>query len=110
MVVALAIVAAIGDGTLRAVAEAGELSPGLNPSVRSDSQVLTGLSTAGSPSRAVEERAVCSSRPPGLQRAPGPLRAFFLGESVARRGSVHVAAVATARKLTVLIWHLLSKR
>jgi hypothetical protein len=35
------------------------------------------------------------------------LRAFFL-RARARRGQ-HVAAVATARKLAVLIWHLLSK-
>ena len=40
-------------------------------------------------------------------RAPGPLHAFFLRVR-ARRGQ-HVAAVATARKLAVLIWHLLSK-
>ena len=40
-------------------------------------------------------------------RAPGPLRAFFLRVR-ARRGQ-HVAAVATARKLAVLIWHLLRK-
>jgi hypothetical protein len=40
-------------------------------------------------------------------RAPGPLRAFFLRVR-AHRGQ-HVAAVATARKLAVLIWHLLSK-
>src|ERR1700690_3180290 len=40
-------------------------------------------------------------------RGPGPLRAFFLRVR-ARRGQ-HVAAVATARKLAVLIWHLLSK-
>ena len=40
-------------------------------------------------------------------RAPGPLRAFFL-RIRARRGQ-HVAAVATARKLTVIIWHLLTK-
>ena len=38
--------------------------------------------------------------------APGPLRGFFLRVR-ARRGQ-HVAAVATARKLAVLIWHLLS--
>jgi hypothetical protein len=43
----------------------------------------------------------------GAARAPGPLRAFFLRVR-ARRGQ-HVAAVATARKLAVIIWHLLSK-
>jgi hypothetical protein len=41
-------------------------------------------------------------------RAPGPLRAFFLRVR-AKRGQ-HVAAVATARKFAVLIWHLLHKK
>jgi transposase len=41
-------------------------------------------------------------------RAPGPLRAFFL-RIRARRGQ-HIAAVAVARKLAIIIWHLLSKQ
>ena len=40
-------------------------------------------------------------------RAPGPLRAFFV-RIQSRRGK-QVAAVATARKIAVLAWHLLSK-
>jgi transposase len=40
-------------------------------------------------------------------RAPGPLRGFFLRVQT-KRGQ-HVAAVATARKLAILIWHLLTK-
>ena len=40
-------------------------------------------------------------------KTPGPLRAFFLRVR-ARRGE-QVAAVATARKLAVLCWHLLSR-
>jgi hypothetical protein len=40
-------------------------------------------------------------------KAPGPLRAFFI-RIRARRG-LQIAAVATARKLAVLVWHLLSK-
>ncbi|MCP2079698.1 UNVERIFIED_ORG: transposase [Methylorubrum zatmanii] len=40
-------------------------------------------------------------------RGPGPLRAFFQRVS-ARRGP-HVAAVAVARKLAVIIWHLLTR-
>ena len=40
-------------------------------------------------------------------RCPGPLRSFFLRVQ-SRRGQ-HVAAVATARKLAILIWHLLTK-
>jgi transposase len=39
-------------------------------------------------------------------KTPGPLRAFFLRVR-ARRGE-QVAAVATARKLAVLCWHLLT--
>ena len=40
-------------------------------------------------------------------KAPGPLRAFFL-RIRARRGH-QIAAVAVARKLAVLCWHLLTK-
>jgi transposase len=40
-------------------------------------------------------------------KAPGPLRSFFL-RIRARRGH-QVAAVAVARKLAVLCWHLLTK-
>lgn len=38
-------------------------------------------------------------------RSPGPLRAFYR-RITARRGK-HVAAVATARKLAMIIWHML---
>jgi hypothetical protein len=40
-------------------------------------------------------------------KAPGPLRSFFL-RIRARRGH-QIAAVAVARKVFVLCWHLLSK-
>ena len=40
-------------------------------------------------------------------RVPGPLRPFF--QRVRARRGQHVVAVATARKLAVLIWHLLHK-
>src|SRR6185369_13356937 len=40
-------------------------------------------------------------------KAPGPLNAFFV-RIRARRGR-QIAAVAVARKLTVLCWHLLTK-
>ena len=52
--------------------------------------------------------AACWSRQPGRRRErQARLRAFFLRVR-ARRGQ-HVAAVATARKLAVLIWHLLTQ-
>jgi transposase len=40
-------------------------------------------------------------------RGPGPLRAFY--ERVARRHGNHIAAVAVARKLAVIVWHLLRR-
>jgi transposase len=40
-------------------------------------------------------------------RSPGPLRAFF--KRVAVRRGQHIAAVATARKLAMIIWHMLGK-
>jgi transposase len=40
-------------------------------------------------------------------KAPGPLRAFY--QSVRSRRGMQLAAVATARKLAVLCWHLIIK-
>jgi transposase len=40
-------------------------------------------------------------------RGPGPLRALY--ERLARRRGSHIAAVAVARKLAVLVWHLLRR-
>ena len=40
-------------------------------------------------------------------RGPGPLRAFY--ERIARRRGKHIAAVAVARKLAVIVWHLLRR-
>src|SRR3546814_21078155 len=40
-------------------------------------------------------------------RGPGPLRAFY--ERVRARRGTHVAAVAVARKIAVIVWHLLTR-
>jgi hypothetical protein len=40
-------------------------------------------------------------------RAPGPLRAFY--RRIKDRRGFQVATVATARKMTVLCWHLVTK-
>ena len=40
-------------------------------------------------------------------KAAGPLRAFY--QRVQARRGMHIAAVATARKLAVLCWHLIVK-
>ena len=99
MVVALAIVAAIGDVGRFEQPRKLVSYLGLNPSVRQS--VLGPRITAGSRSRAVGTRAACSSRRLGRQRER-QVRCGRSGESRARRGQ-HVAAVATARKLAVLI-------
>jgi hypothetical protein len=40
-------------------------------------------------------------------RSPGPLRAFY--QRIAARRGKHIAAVATARKLAMIVWHMLTK-
>jgi transposase len=40
-------------------------------------------------------------------KTPGPLRAFF--ERVRARRGMQIAVVATARKLAVLCWHMITK-
>jgi transposase len=106
MVVALAMVAAIGDvrrfeGPQKLVSYLG-----LNPSVRQSGPgpAYHGRITKQGRGHA---RGMLVEAAWAAARAPGPLRAFFLRVR-ARRGQ-HVAAVATARKLAVVIWHLLTK-
>jgi transposase len=41
-----------------------------------------------------------------ISGAPGPLRAFFI--RIRDKRGKHVAAVATARKLAVIVWHILT--
>src|SRR3954449_7463160 len=105
MVVALALKAAIGDITRFESPQTLVSYLGLNPSVRQSG-----------PGPAYHGRITKQGRGHArgmlveaawAARAPGPLRAVFLRVR-ARRGQ-HVAAVATARKLAVLIWHLLRK-
>jgi hypothetical protein len=108
MVVALAIIAAIGD--INRFGEPQKLVSylGLNPSVRQSGPgpAHHGRITKQGRGHArgmLVEAAWAAARP-----APGPLRAFFLRVR-AKRGQ-HVAAVATARKLALLIWHLSHKK
>jgi transposase len=107
MVVALALTAAIGDIERFASPQKLVSYLGLNPSVRQSGPgpAYHGRITKQGRGHA---RGMLVEAAWAAARAPGPLRAFFLRVQ-ARRGQ-HVAAVATARKLAVLIWHLLSKR
>jgi transposase len=106
MVVALALVAAIGDVQRFEAPQKLVSYLGLNPSVRQSGPgpAYHGWITKQGRGHA---RGMLVEAAWAAARAPGPLRAFFLRVS-SRRGQ-HVAAVATARKLAVLIWHLLCK-
>lgn len=106
MVVALAMKAAIGEVTRFDEPQKLVSYLGLNPSVRQSGPgpAYHGRITKQGRGHA---RGMLVEAAWAAARAPGPLRAFFL-RIRARRGQ-HVAAVATARKLTVIIWHLLTK-
>ena len=106
MIVALAMKAAIGDVSRFDEPQKLVSYLGLNPSVRQSGPgpAYHGRITKQGRGHA---RGMLVEAAWAAARAPGPLRAFFLRVR-ARRGQ-HVAAVATARKLAVIIWHLLIK-
>jgi transposase len=104
--VAAGLVAAIGD--VRRFSSPQKLVScfGLNPRVR---QSGLGLAQHGRISKIgrAHARALLVEAAWAAAKAPGPLHAFFI-RIRARRGH-QVAAVATARKMAVLVWHLLTK-
>jgi len=106
LIVAAGVVAAIGDVRRFASSEKLVSYVGLNPRVR---QSGLGLAQHGRISKQGRShaRAMLVEAAWAASKAPGPLRSFFL-RIRARRGH-QVAAVAVARKLAVLCWHLLTR-
>jgi transposase len=106
VMVAAGLVAAIGD--IRRFSSPQKLVSyfGLNPRVR---QSGLGFAQHGRISKIgrAHARALLVEAAWAAAKAPGPLHAFFL-RIRARRGH-QIAAVATARKMAVLVWHLLAK-
>lgn len=104
--VAASVAAAIGD--IRRFSDPQRLVAylGLNPSVRQSGEgpAYHGRITKQGRGHA---RGMLVEAAWAAARSPGPLRAFYKRIS-ARRGK-HIAAVATARKLGMIIWHMLSK-
>jgi transposase len=106
MVVAVGLLAAIGP--IERFASPGRLVAflGLNPSVHQ---------SGNNPARhgRITKQGPCHARTMLVEaawqavRGPGPLRAFY--ERVRGRRGTHVAAVAVARKITVIVWHLLTR-
>ncbi len=106
MTVATGVAAAIGD--VRRFSDPQKLVGylGLNPSVRQSGEgpAYHGRITKQGRGQA---RGMLVEAAWAAARSPGPLRAFFQRIS-ARRGK-HIAAVATARKLAMILWHMLMK-
>jgi hypothetical protein len=104
--VAAGAAAAIGD--IRRFSNPQKLVSylGLNPSVRQSGEgpAYHGRITKQGRGQA---RGMLIEAAWAAARSPGPLRAFYR-RLAARRGK-HIAAVATARKLVMVIWHTLSK-
>lgn len=104
--VAMSIVAAVGDFSRFETPERLVSYLGLNPRVSQsgDSPAKHGSITKAGRSQA---RGMMVEAAFSASRAPGPLRAFHR-RIKARRGW-QIATVATARKMTVLCWHLVTK-
>ena len=105
-IAAISIVAAVGD--FHRFSDPHKLVAyfGLNPKVRqsgNSAPVHGRISKAGR----AHVRGVLVEAAWSASRAPGPLRAFY-SRIKARRG-FPTAVVATARKMTVLAWHLVTK-
>jgi transposase len=105
-VVALSLIAAIGDVSRFSAPEKLVSYFGLNPSVRQsgDRPAFHGRITKQGRAHA---RAMLVEAAWSAASGPGPLRAFFI--RIKDRKGQQIAAVATARKLAVLVWHLLVK-
>jgi transposase len=105
-IVALSIVAAIGDITRFRSPDKLVCYFGLNPRVRQSGghPASHGRITKAGPGHA---RGMLVEAAWAAAKTPGPLRAFY--QRVRARHGMQIAVVATARKLTVLCWHLLIK-
>ncbi|MER9236798.1 IS110 family transposase [Mesorhizobium sp. M0622] len=106
VIVASGIIAAVGD--IRRFREPQKLVSyfGLNPRVRQSGLGLAQYGRISKHGRS-HARAMLVEAAWAAAKAPGPLRAFFL--RIRNKRGHQVAAVAVARKLAVLIWHLLTK-
>jgi transposase len=105
-VVAISVLAAVGDITRFPSPEKLVSYLGLNPRVRQSGERPAFHGRISKQGRS-HARAMLVEAAWSAASGPGPLRAFFL--RVKDRQGHQVAAVATARKLAVLVWQLLSR-
>jgi transposase len=104
--VAASIIAAVGDFSRFESPDRLVAYLGLNPRVRQsgNSPAVHGRITKSGRGQA---RGMLVEAAFAASKAPGPLRAFH--RRVAARRGWQIATVATARKLTVLCWHLIDR-
>lgn len=105
--VAMSVVAAVGDFSRFESPDRLVSYLGLNPKVRQSGNgpAVHGRITKAGRSHA---RGMLVEAAFSASRAPGPLRAFY--KRIKERRGFQIATVATARKLTVLCWHLIHKQ
>jgi transposase len=104
--VAMGVLAAIGD--IKRFSSPQKLVSyfGLNPKVRQSGDRPAYHGRISKQGRA-HARSMLVEAAWVISGVPGPLRAFFV--RIRNKRGKHVAAVATARKLAVIVWHMLSK-
>jgi transposase len=104
--VALSIVAAVGDFGRFSTPRKLVSYLGLNPRVRQSGGQPASHGRITKQGRA-HARGMLVEAAWVAVKTPGPLRAFF--ERVGTRRGMQIAVVATARKLAVLCWHLITR-
>src|SRR5487761_1635386 len=105
VMVAEALLAALGDVSRFATADHAASYLGLTPSTRqSGDRCYHGPITKAGNSHA---RWALVQAAHSVARHPGPLGHFF--QKLAKKKNYNVAVVATARKLVVIAWHMLTK-
>ena len=107
MTVAAGVLSAIGDIARFASAEKLVSYLGLDPRVRQSGDRAAQHGRISKQGRA-HARGMLVEAAWAAAATPGPLRAFYV--RVQGRKGKQVAAVATARKIAVLAWHLLTKQ
>jgi transposase len=106
LTIAIGLIAAIGDVSRFSSPEKLVSYFGLNPRVRQSGDGHAHHGRISKIGRA-HARGLLVEAAWAAAVAPGPLRSFFT--RIMRKRGKPIAAVATARKITVIIWHLLSK-
>jgi len=104
-IVAISLVAAVGDFARFSSPNKLVAYFGLNPKVRQSGNSAPVHGRISKTGRA-QARGVLVEAAWSAVRAPGPLRAFY--QRIRARRGAQIAVVAAARKMTVLAWHLVT--